>query len=201
MQLKSILALSLVVFTFAANLWAEDAHHRKPTEAAMPESASAPIETPSMAMMAMMADMMRMMRMMRMMQDMGDPTRHIEGRIAFLHAELAITAEQETAWTAFADAFRKNAAALKSEAGEEHGHGPESGVVGELIVKQHQLERQLDGLVAVNAALGPLAGMFSESQRSTIDELLPHISGLMSMGGMMPMAGMAPGMDAEATAP
>lgn len=192
---KSILALSLVAFAFPASLWAEDAHHPQPTEEVIPETTPAPSEASAMGMMEMMPDMMRMM------QEMGDPTRHVEGRIAFLHAELAITTEQETAWSAFADALRKNAAALKTATGGEHGHDPESGVVGALIVKQHQLERQLDGLVAINAALGPLSATLSDGQRGMLNELLPHVSGLMAMGGMMPMAGMAPGMTAEATAP
>lgn len=192
---KSILALSLVAFAFPASLWAEDAHHPQPTEEVIPETTPARSEASAMGMMEMMPDMMRMM------QEMGDPTRHVEGRIAFLHAELAITTEQETAWSAFADALRKNAAALKTATGGEHGHDPESGVVGALIVKQHQLERQLDGLVAINAALGPLSATLSDGQRGMLNELLPHVSGLMAMGGMMPMAGMAPGMAAEATAP
>lgn len=192
---KSILALSLVAFAFPVSLWAEDAHHPQPTEAVIPETTPAPTEASAMGMMGMMPDMMRMM------QEMGDPTRHVEGRVAFLHAELAITAEQEPAWSDFADALRKNAAALKTATGGEHGHDPESGVVGALIVKQHQLERQLDGLVAINAALGPLSATLSEGQRGMLDELLPHVSGLMAMGGMMPMAGMAPGVAAEATAP
>lgn len=195
---KSILALSLVAFAFPVSLWAEDAHHPQPTEEVIPETTPAPTEASAMGMMGMMG---MMPDMMRMMQEMGDPTRHVEGRIAFLHAELAITADQQTAWSAFADALRKNAAALKTATGGEHGHDPESGVVGALIVKQHQLERQLEGLVAINAALGPLAAMLSEGQRGILDELLPHFSGLMVMGGMMPMAGMAPGMAADATAP
>lgn len=195
MTIKSILALSLVAFAFPVSLWAEDAHHPQPTEEVTVETSPASTESSAMGMMGMKPDMMRMM------QHMGDPTRHIEGRIAFLHAELAITAEQETAWSALADALRNNAAVLKTATGGEHGHDPESGVVGALIVQQHQLERQLDGLKAVNAALGPLSATLSEGQRGMLDELLPHVSGLMAMGGMMPMAGMAPGMAAEATAP
>lgn len=193
MQFKSILALSLAAFTVPVSLLAEDAHHTQSTEA--PSVQTAPVDVSSMGMMAMMPETMRMM------QEMSDPTRHTEGRIAFLHAELVITHAQETAWNAFADALRKNATALKSVEGGEHGHDPESGVVGALIVKQHQLEQQLDGLVAINAALGPLAALLSEDQRSILDELLPHTSGLMAMGSMMPMAGMAQGMATEAPTP
>ena len=38
-----------------------------------------------------------------------DPTRHIEGRIAFLKAELAITDAQLPQWNAFADTLRARA--------------------------------------------------------------------------------------------
>jgi LTXXQ motif family protein len=171
MQMKSVLALSLIPLILPVGLWAEEAHHPTPTEETAPPPAQAPA-------MGMMPDMMRML------QHMGDPTHHTEGRIAFLHAELAITAEQETAWVAFADALRQNAA-LKAADPAKHDHGTDSGVVGALIVQQHQLERQLDGLVAINAALGPLAALLSEDQRRILDELLPHV------GGMMPMQGTA----------
>ena len=45
-----------------------------------------------------------------MMPMMGfrDPTRHVEGRLAFIKAELAITEAQQPQWQAFADAFRAN---------------------------------------------------------------------------------------------
>ena len=43
------------------------------------------------------------------MMGMKDPTRHVEGRLAFIKAELAITEAQQPQWQAFADAFRANA--------------------------------------------------------------------------------------------
>lgn len=43
------------------------------------------------------------------MMGMQDPTRHVEGRLAFIRAELAITEAQQPQWLAFADAFRANA--------------------------------------------------------------------------------------------
>lgn len=46
-------------------------------------------------------DMMPMMSMM-------DPSRHIEGRLAFLKAELRITEAQASQWSAYADAVRAN---------------------------------------------------------------------------------------------
>lgn len=40
------------------------------------------------------------------------PGRHVEGKIAFLKAELKITPEQEAQWTPVAEAMRENAKAL-----------------------------------------------------------------------------------------
>ncbi len=188
MQMKSLLALSLVALTFPASLWAEDAHHPKPAEDAAPATAQAP----AMGMMAMMPDMMRMM------QEMGDPARHVEGRIAFLHAELAITEAQEPLWAALAAALRQNATGMAQAAPADHGHGASSVVVGQLLDQQHALEARLDGLRAVNAALKPLADALTEEQRAILDALFPHVSGMMGMARMMPMQGMMPALDMPA---
>src|SRR6516162_8590072 len=77
---------------------------------------------PMMNMMGRMRDMMggsmpmmNMMAMMRMMEMMGlgmAAIDRIEGRIAFLRAELNITEAQASAWNAFADAMRTNAKKL-----------------------------------------------------------------------------------------
>lgn len=185
MQMKSLLALSVLALAIPGSLWAEDAHHPKPAEEAAPAAAQAP----GMGMMAMMPDMMRMM------QEMGDPARHVEGRIAFLHAELAITEAQEPLWATLADAMRQNAAGLAQAAPTDHGHDTGSVVVGQLLDQQHALQTRLDGLQAVNAALKPLADALSEGQRATLDALFPHVSGMM---GMMPMQGMMPAPDMPA---
>jgi hypothetical protein len=59
--------------------------------------------------------------MMNMMQMMGGQAPgmgmidHVEGRIAFLRAELKITDTQAGVWNALADAFRTNAKKLGEE--------------------------------------------------------------------------------------
>lgn len=190
MQMKSLLALSIVALNFPASLWAEDAHHPKPAEETVPAAAQAP----GMGMMAMMPDMMRMM------QEMSDPARHVEGRIAFLHAELAITEAQEPLWASLADALRQNAAGMAQAAPADHGHGTSSVVVGQLLDEQHALQVRLDGLQAVNAALKPLADALSEDQRVMLDALFPHVSGMMGIADMMQMKRMMPAPDMPGTA-
>lgn len=185
MKLTSFLFTSLVVLAAPVTLWAEDSHHTQPA----PEAA-APAPAPP-GMMPMMPEMMGMMQKMGIMQEMMDPTRHVEGRIAFLHAELAITEAQEPLWTPLADALRQNAAGMAGAAPTDHGH-VSSSVVGRLLDRQQALETQLAGLRAVNAALKPLAEVLTEDQRGKLDELFPHVSGIMAMGGMMPLVGMMP---------
>jgi len=192
MQMKSLLALSTVALALPASLWAEEAHHPKPAEETAPAASQAP--EMGTGMMAMMPDLMRMM------QEMGDPTRHVEGRIAFLHAELAITEAQEPLWASLADALRQNAAGMAQAAPADHGHDNSSVVVGQLLDQQHALETRLDGLRAVNAALKPLADALSEEQRATLDALFPHVSGMMGMAGMMPLQGMMPAQEMPGTA-
>lgn len=186
MTRKSVLIAALLVLAAPTALLAEDSHH-KPTapETAAPGSSA-------MGMMAMMPEMMGMMQKMAMMQEMMDPTRHVEGRIAFLHAELAVTPAQEPLWTALAKALRQSATGMARAAPADHGHDAGSVVVGQMLDRQHALEVQLDGFRAVNAALKPLADALTDDQRATLDALFPHISGLMGMGGMMPMDGMMP---------
>lgn len=181
MQRKSLFTLSLAALAFPVSLWAEEAHHPNP-------AAEAPA-APAMGMMAMMP------KMQGMMQEMMDPTRHVEGRIAFLHAELAITAAQEPLWAALAAALRQNAAGMAQTTPASHDHGSTSVVVGQMLNRQHTLEARLDGLRAVNAALQPLAEALTEAQRATLDALFPHVSGMMRMDNMMPMQGMMPAPD------
>ena len=76
---------------------------------------------PMMEMMRGMKDnmsMMNMMETMRSMRMMGSGSAgmgtidHVEGRIAFLRAELKITDAQAAGWNNFADALRANAKKL-----------------------------------------------------------------------------------------
>src|SRR6516165_7879063 len=96
---------------------AGDPHHPPQSATPAPAPAQPPTGQPGMGMMGdmPMMNMMAMMRMMRMMEMMGPGMTaidRIEGRIAFLRAELNITEAQASAWNAFADAMRTNAKKL-----------------------------------------------------------------------------------------
>ena len=191
MKLAATSALGLLMLGSVG--WAEDAHHPPTpeadaagTEIIVPVTGDAP---PAAGMMAMMPEMMKMMAAMSP-GIMGAPTEHVEGRIAFLHAELAITADQEAAWTAFADAIRANAKGLGEASSMSRDNGA-TGVVARFLFQEHMLEAQLTGLKAINAALKGLNKELSDPQRSTLDTLLPELLGLPAMEMMV---GMATGM-------
>lgn len=189
MKLTSVLLASIVALASPAAVLAEESHHKTTA----PEATAPAAPAQAIGMMAMMPAMMGMMQKMTMMQEMMDPTRHVEGRIAFLHAELAITEAQEPAWKALADALRQNASGMMQVTAADHSHDAGSVVMGQMLDQQLAMEARLDGLKAINAALKPLVDSLSDDQRATLDELFPHVSGMMEMGGMMPMSGMMPG--------
>lgn len=121
---------------------------------------------------------MPMMAMMHMMA--GDE--HIEGRIAFIKAELKITDAQEKTWTEFADALRK-AAATSHET--RHRMGAMSGSPGEValpqLVDQHEkhLAERLKATETVKAALTPFYSSLSDEQKKTLAQLYPMFVGIM----------------------
>ena len=104
--------------------------------------------------------------------------RHVEGRIAFLKAELAITDAQLPQWNAFAAVLRdtaKTMAALHAAmAASAAGPAPEriDAMVGHMAAR-------LDAMKAMSAALRPLYGVLSAGQRKSADELLASGMGRM----------------------
>lgn len=138
---------------------------------------------------------MGMMQSMGMMRERGamsgmETIDRVEGRIAFLRAELKITDAQTTAWNAFADALRANAKALGElrTSMTQPDAAPQS-LADRLALQEKWLSARLDGTRAIRTALTALAGTFSDDQKKTADDLLtPHMGMMRGMrGGMMGM--------------
>lgn len=186
------LAMFALALGVAAPVSAEDAHH--PPEAgqtqAQPTPSQVPAQRPGMGMMgqgnmmgdgmmggAGMSGMMPMMGMMRMMQGGA----HIDGRLAFIKAELKITEAQEKPWNDFADALRQAAAKVR----EANAAMPAmSGMAGSApppqLLEQHekQLAAHLDAIRTVKPALGPFYTALSEEQKKTLAQLHPMLHGM-----------------------
>ena len=184
----------LAAFSLGAVAQTVDAHH--PAKAGdQPEATQPANQAPADQMGAMMQGMMAQMPMIQMMKAMQDQrgmggldlTERVEGRIAFLKAELAITDKQADKWNVFADALRVYSAALKS------AHPAEMAtMVPDLVARLDQSEKQLsaelDGVRGLKAALAPLMDVLADDQKANAAELLPIHMGL-GMAGQ-PMQGM-----------
>jgi hypothetical protein len=135
-------------------------------------------------MMGNMGQMMPMMHQMMMGQQggMGMPYEHVEGRIAFLKAELKITDAQAPQWNAFADTLRSNALAHRTAHQRMMTDGMPSSWPERLALQQKVLSTRLDSLKALEVAAKPLYAAMSDEQRKLADQLL---SGMMGMMGMM----------------
>jgi hypothetical protein len=144
-----------------------------------------------------------MMPMMGMM----DPSQHIEGRLAFLKAELKITEAQAPQWNAYAEALRANAkrmGELMSEMmssgmmgqGMMMGQGAMTGSQGTMMqgqpgtmmsvpdrlnwAEQH-MAAHMEMLEAIKGPTTQLYAVLSEEQKRVADQLM----GPMGMMGMM----------------
>jgi hypothetical protein len=144
-----------------------------------------------------MMDMMQMMGMMRQSGDgMGMATiDRVEGRVAFLRAELKITDAQNGAWNTFADALRANAKNL-GEVRSSMMAGAHHGLLDRLTLQEKWLGARLEGTRAIKSALTALVGTLSDDQKKAADELLaPHMGMMEAMhSGMMGSGMMGSGM-------
>ncbi|ABS70049.1 protein of unknown function DUF1520 (plasmid) [Xanthobacter versatilis] len=115
------------------------------------------------------------------MGQMMDPGR-IEGRIAFLKAELKITAAQQPVWTAFTEALKANRAMMgdmqEMMMAAQGGGAPTA--LQRIDAHERMLVARLEAVRRLKAALGPLYAAFDEAQKRTADQLLMP-------GGMGPM--------------
>ncbi|MGQ0675447.1 MAG: Spy/CpxP family protein refolding chaperone, partial [Rhodospirillales bacterium] len=85
------------------------------------------------------------------------PGKHVEGRLAFLRAEIGITAAQTPQWNAFADAVRK--ANKDMMAAMPMMQQPQDGKTEwpkALERREKAMTAHLEGVRAVRAAVGPL---------------------------------------------
>lgn len=110
---------------------------------------------------------------------MGMPFERIEGRIAFLKAELNITDAQAKEWSAFADALRANAAVHRSMHEQMVKDEKPASLTERFDRREKMLSSRLEAVTKLNAAAKPLFASLSEEQRKIADELLGGALGMM----------------------
>lgn len=129
-----------------------------------------------------MCPMMGMMNMMRMAHHGGgmaheESIDHIEGRIAYLKAEIKITPNQEDKWNTFAEALRK-AAMQKNIMNGQRSSERSMPWQDRLARHEERLQSRLDLLKSVKEAADPLFASLSDDQRKLANELLAGPMGI-----------------------
>ncbi|WP_163272552.1 Spy/CpxP family protein refolding chaperone [Chelativorans alearense] len=177
--------------------FAEEAHH--PDEAA-PAPAPLPAQQQAMPggmMPGMMSpDMMQMMMGVMsagngpMMGQMGQTgpmmsPDHVEGRIAFLKAELKVTDDQQPLWEPLAETIRAGADSMKDMMPSMQGGMMGAGAAGvtaleRIEIHEKALSARLQALRQIKAALKPFYATLDEGQKQKADRLLaPAPMGMM----------------------
>ena len=182
MDRKTCLSLAIALALAAAGAFAaepeRDTHHPGMTPPAA-------MTMPGMPMSRMSGNTgsMPMMDMMQMMMGQNGMAGHVEGRIAFLKAELKITDAQQPLWNSLADVMR---ASVKSMPGMANGMpmtGSAATLPERLAAHETMVAAHLDGLRKFKAAVEPLYAALAPDQKKTADTLM---IGPMGMGmGMM----------------
>ena len=95
---------------------------------------------------------------------------HVEGRIAFLKAELKITDAQLPLWNAVAGAMRDHAKSMATMPGEQTGTLP-----GRLAAMDKTMAARIDALHKLKAAVDPLYAALTDEQKKVADELTADI--------------------------
>src|SRR5579871_596749 len=102
---------------------------------------------------------------------------HVEGRLAFLKAELKITDAQMPLWDKFATAVRDNSKAISEVVEDQRTAAATARLPDRLALREKLLRAQLAAVQRLKAAADPLYAALSPEQKKTADEL----SGPMSM--------------------
>lgn len=104
---------------------------------------------------------------------------HIEGRLAYIKAELKITEAQESLWNAYAAAAHDNANSMASHCTSMIGGASTVSLPDRLDQHEQFMVAQLNVVRAMNKALKPLYAALSDSQKKIADQLFWSPMGMM----------------------
>jgi LTXXQ motif family protein len=106
---------------------------------------------------------------------------HIEGRLAYIKAELKITEAQGSLWNTYAAAARDNANAMRAHCTTMMSKYSGSAASLPDRLEQHEqiMAAQLDAVRAMNKALKPLYAALNDDQKKTADQLFWGPMGMM----------------------
>lgn len=102
----------------------------------------------------------------------GGPAQHLDGRIAFLRAELKITEAQAPLFDAYAQVLRDAAEGMQAMHDRMWSRDPPEAMPERLQVHIDAMTQRLEALQKLKAALVPLYDALSGDQKDTADSLL-----------------------------
>ncbi|MDQ2763028.1 MAG: Spy/CpxP family protein refolding chaperone [Pseudomonadota bacterium] len=183
----SIAAIALLAGMGLANAQMAQEHEAHHPDASASAPATPPGAPAGMSKMTggSMEQMMPMMRMMHGMMGAGGgemrmmPSEHVEGRIAFLKAELGITEAQLPQWDAFADALRGSAKTMRTAMMGTMQAGMPTTAPAKIDTMVAMMTVRLDALKMTAAAEKSLYAVLTDAQKKTADELMMSPMGVM----------------------
>ena len=106
---------------------------------------------------------------------------HVDGRLAYLKAELKITEAQDSLWKDYAAAVRDNANGMLDHCKTMMGSAGKAALSLPERMAWHEqfMSARLDGLRATNKALKPLYDALSDDQKKTADQMFWGPMGMM----------------------
>jgi len=105
---------------------------------------------------------------------------HIDGRLAYVKAELKISEAQESLWNSYAAAARDSANTVIARCTSMVGQRKSALSLPERLDQNEQLlAAQLDAVRAMNKALKPFYAALDDSQKQTADQMLWGPMGMM----------------------
>ena len=181
--------LSLTVLALAASVVVAQAQTPDPHHPASPApSPQAGMQMPDAATPGgqprpMGADMGRMMETMRPMMaergGMGMPFEHVEGRIAYLKAELKITDAQAAPWNAFADTMRADAVAMKTMHDGMIKGGMPTAMPDRMAAQHEMMSARIGMMERSEASTKALYASLSDDQRKAFYQMMSGPMGMM----------------------
>lgn len=118
-------------------------------------------------------------------------TEHVDGRLAYLKAELKLADAQTTQWNTFADAIRaatQKAGQFCASMHEQPASGASAtsgGLLAQFGAMERMMSAHLEEVRAVKTATESLFGVLSDEQKKAADQTMSGMMGFgMTMGGM-----------------
>lgn len=110
--------------------------------------------------------------MMGMGGMMGDPGEHMDGRLAFIEAELGITEDQHDEWEAFASAVRDAAEGMRPMHEAMWSREERPALPERLDLMESMMQARLDAMKGVHGELSALYEALSPEQRERAERLM-----------------------------